>query len=83
LWISSRQAQTHQKQISDETFIVFFILEVLSFRLYREVKPFLIWFYPSWQDYDISLHKFVGLVVVIPMIIENGVRMLKLWLSLF
>jgi hypothetical protein len=73
LWISSRQAQAHQKRILDETLIAFFILEVLPIRLYREVNPFLIWFYPSWLDYDISLHKFVGLIVVIRTIIENRV----------
>ena len=31
--------------------------------LYREVKPFIIWFYPPMMDYDVSLHNLVVLVV--------------------
>jgi hypothetical protein len=49
-----------------EYFLHFWCLEVLPVCLRREVKPFIIWFYPPWLDYDVSLHKFVELVVVIP-----------------
>jgi hypothetical protein len=35
--------------------------------LYRLVKPFIIWFYPPLLDYDVSMHRLVELVVVIPM----------------
>jgi hypothetical protein len=45
---------------------VFLVFEVLPVCLQREVKPFIIWFYPPWLDYDVSLHKDVELVVVIP-----------------
>jgi hypothetical protein len=47
-------------------FLRFLCLEVLSVCLQREVKPFIIWFYPPWLDYDVSLHKVVELVVMIP-----------------
>jgi hypothetical protein len=49
-----------------EHFLRFLCLEVLPVCLQREVKPFIIWFYPPWLDYDVSLHKFAELVVVIP-----------------
>jgi hypothetical protein len=44
----------------------FWCLEVLLVCLQREVKPFIIWFYPPWLDYDVSLHKVVELVIVFP-----------------
>jgi hypothetical protein len=50
-----------------EHFLCFWCLEVLTVCLRREVNPFIIWFYPPWLDYDVSLHKVVELVVVIPM----------------
>ena len=34
------------------------------FVIYREVKPFFIWFYPPMLDYDVSLHDFVELVII-------------------
>jgi hypothetical protein len=46
-------------------FLCFWCLEVLPVCLQREVKPFIIWFYPPWLDYDVSHHKVVELVVVI------------------
>jgi hypothetical protein len=49
-----------------EHFLRFWCLEVLSICLRREVKPFIIWFYSPWLDYDVSLHKVIELVVVIP-----------------
>ena len=36
------------------------------FIVFREVKPFIIWFYPPLLDYDVSVQKVVELVVVIP-----------------
>jgi hypothetical protein len=50
-----------------EHFLRFWCLEILPVCLRRKVKPFIIWFYPPWLDYDFSLHKVVELVVVIPM----------------
>jgi hypothetical protein len=47
-------------------FLHFWCLEVLPVYLQREVKPHIIWFYPPWLYYDVSLHKVVELVVVIP-----------------
>jgi hypothetical protein len=47
-------------------FLHFWCLEVLRVCLRRDVKPFIIWFYPPWLDYDVSLHKVVDLIVVIP-----------------
>jgi hypothetical protein len=44
----------------------FLCLEVLPVCLGREVKPFIIWFYPPWLDYDVSMHRLVELIVVIP-----------------
>jgi hypothetical protein len=41
-------------------------LEVLPVHLLREVKPFIIWFYPPLLDYDFSMDEVVELVVVIP-----------------
>ena len=49
-----------------EQFLCFWCLAVLTVCLRREVKPFIIWFYAPWLDYDVSLHKVVDLVVVIP-----------------
>jgi hypothetical protein len=49
------------------TSCIFWCLEVLPVCLRREVKPFIIWFYPPWLDHDVSLHKVVEIVVVIPM----------------
>jgi hypothetical protein len=49
-----------------EPFLRFWCLEVLPVYLRREIKHFIIWFYTSWLDYDVSLHKIVELVVVIP-----------------
>jgi hypothetical protein len=46
--------------------LCFWCLEVLPVCLCREVKPFFIWFYPPWLDYDVSMHRLVELVVVIP-----------------
>jgi hypothetical protein len=48
-----------------EHFLHFWCLEVLPVCLRREVRPFIIWFYPPWLYYDVSLHKVVELVVVI------------------
>ena len=42
------------------------MLEVLLVVVYREAKPFPIWFYLPWVDNDVSLHILVVLVVVIP-----------------
>jgi hypothetical protein len=42
------------------------MLEVLPVHLLREVKPFIIWFYPPLLDYDVSMDEVVELVVVIP-----------------
>jgi hypothetical protein len=64
-----------------EHFFHFWYLEVLPVYLLREVKPFIIWFYPPLLDYDVSLHKVLELVVVIPTSpksSKNRVRMLKL-----
>jgi hypothetical protein len=47
-------------------FLRFLCLEVLPVCLRREVKPFIVWFYPPWLDYDVSLHKVVKIVVMIP-----------------
>jgi hypothetical protein len=41
-------------------------LEVLPVQLLREVKPFIIFFYPPLLDYDVSMDEVVELVVVIP-----------------
>jgi hypothetical protein len=41
-------------------------LEVLPVHHVREVKPFIIWFYPPLLDYDVSMDEVVELVVVIP-----------------
>jgi hypothetical protein len=49
-----------------EHFLRFWCLEVLPVCLRGEFKPFIIWFYPHWLDYDVSLHKVVDIVVVIP-----------------
>jgi hypothetical protein len=49
-----------------EHFLCFWCLEVLPVCLQREVKPFIIWFYPPLLNYDVSLHKVVELFVVIP-----------------
>jgi hypothetical protein len=49
-----------------EHFLRFWCLEVLPVCLRSEVKPFIIWFYPPLLDYDVSMHKVVELVVVIP-----------------
>jgi hypothetical protein len=49
-----------------EHFLCFWCLEVLPVCLRREVKSFIIWFYPPWLDYDVSLHRVIELVVVIP-----------------
>jgi hypothetical protein len=43
-----------------EHFLHFWCLEVLPVCLRREVKPFIIWFYPSWLDYDVFPHKVMG-----------------------
>jgi hypothetical protein len=48
-------------------FLRFWCLEILPVCLRREVKPFIIWFYPPRLDYDVSLHKVVELFVVILM----------------
>jgi hypothetical protein len=48
------------------TYCVFGVLEVLLVRLWREVKSSIIWLYPPWLDYYVSLHKVAGLIVVIP-----------------
>jgi hypothetical protein len=59
----------------------FLCLEVLPVCLRREVKPFIIWFYPPWLDYDVSMDEVVELVggdSNEPKIIKNGVRMKKL-----
>ena len=45
--------------------VAFSVLEVLLVLLYREIKPFPIWFYIPLLDNDVSLHIFVVLVVVI------------------
>ena len=42
------------------------MLKVLPVVLYREVKPFPIWFYLTLLDNDVSLHILVMLIVVIP-----------------
>jgi hypothetical protein len=42
-------------------------LKILPVCLQKDVRPLVIWFYPPWLYYDISLHKVVELVVVIPM----------------
>jgi hypothetical protein len=44
----------------------FWCLEVLLVCFRREVKPFIIWFYPPWVKYYVSLHKVIELVVVTP-----------------
>jgi hypothetical protein len=46
--------------------LCFWCLEVLPVCLCREVKPFLIWFYPPLLDYGVSIHRLVELIVVIP-----------------
>jgi hypothetical protein len=60
------QSLLYQKQISYGKLNAFFILEVLPICLFREVKPFIIWFYTPLLDYDVSMHGFVELVIVIP-----------------
>ena len=42
---------------------MFSVLEVLPVVLFREVKPFPIWFYLPLLDNDVSLHDLVELVV--------------------
>ena len=66
LCASPWQAQVHQKRISTENHVVFLILEVLPFHLFREVNPFIIWFYPPYLDYDVFVHNIEDLVLVIP-----------------
>jgi hypothetical protein len=41
-------------------------LEVLPVHFLREIKPFIICFYPPLLDYDVSMDEVVELVVVIP-----------------
>ena len=39
-------------------------LRFYRFVFYREVIPFIIWFYPPLVDYDVSLHDLVELVIL-------------------
>jgi hypothetical protein len=48
-----------------EHFLRFWCLGVLPVCLQREVKPFIIWFYPPWLDYNVYMHKVVEIFVVI------------------
>jgi hypothetical protein len=62
------------------TSCIFWWLEVLPVHLWREIKPFIIWFYPPLLWYDVSMDEAVELVMVIPMSPDhrNRVRMEKL-----
>jgi hypothetical protein len=66
LWLSSLQSQAHQKRFLDEELITFLVLKVLLVHPFREVKPFIIWFYIPWLDYDVTLSEVVELFVAIP-----------------
>src|SRR4051812_29676772 len=55
-----------------------FLLRFLCWRFYRfvfliEVKPFVIWIYPTLLDYNVSLHDLLDLVVLF----ETSSRSLK------
>jgi hypothetical protein len=39
--------------------VAFLVLEVLPICLWRDVKPFIIWFYHPLLDYDFYMHGFV------------------------
>jgi hypothetical protein len=65
VFISITSSSSSKMDFAWNTYSVFGVRRFYRF-IFEEVKPFIIWFYPTWLDYDISLHKVAGLVVVIP-----------------
>jgi hypothetical protein len=57
-----------------EHFLQFWCLEILPVYLRKDVKPFIIWFYPPLLYYNVSVDEVVELIVVIP----TSLRSLKI-----